>query len=223
MSLGSRRALLACAGGGKGLGDEQSYMLYKVDVSGNTTALVSFTSSGSDDSWANYKHLVFIAAISTHVYSDNKVNIYVNNYNHRTTTSYRPYYNLRLSNMVSGSSHNMEYSNLNSGTGDQYASQGPCMGNGYSGWADTGKGQALNVVTFWDINRANYTKFYTYDCFPFKPTGGTSQDWHGKTGVHAFHGPGYGSTAAITQVDFGMIERANFSLSNCSCYGIKGG
>ena len=130
MSLGSRRALLASAGGGKGLGDEQWYMLDKVDVTGNTTALVSFTSSGSDDSWANYKHLVFIAAISTHVYSDNKVNIYVNNYNHRTTTSYRPYYNLRLSNMVSGSSHNMEYSNLNSGTGDQYASQGPCMGNG---------------------------------------------------------------------------------------------
>jgi len=223
MSLGSHRALLAASGGGAGLGDEQWYMLDKVDVTGNTTALVSFTSSGSDDSWANYKHLVFIAAISTHVYSDNKVNIYVNNYNHRTTTSYRQYYNLRLSNMVSGSGHNTEYSNLNSGTGDEYASQGPCMGNGYSGWADSGKGQALNVVTFWDINRANYTKFYTYDNFPFKPTGGTSQDWHGKTGVHAFHGPGYGSTAAITQVDFGMIESANFSLSNFSCYGIKGG
>lgn len=224
MSLGSHRALLAAAGGGKGLGDEQWYMLDKVDVTGNTTNQVSFTSSGSDDSWANYKHLVFINAVSTHVSGDNSHNIYINGYNHRTTSSYQPYYNFRYSNMVTGSGQNGSISNTETGAGDVNANDGPCKGTGYSGWSNYGKGQALNVVTFWDINRSGYTKFYTYDCFSFKPSSNTSsQDWHSNHGVHAFHGPSYGSTAAITQVDFAMQESSNFSLSNFSCYGIKGG
>ena len=81
---------------------------------------------------------------------------------------------------------------------------------------------SLNVVTFWDINRTGYTKFYTFDCFPNKrSTSQSTQDFHAKIGVQAFHGPGYGSTPAITQVDFEHQETTNFGNCVFSCYGIK--